>query len=379
MSKLKVVHLAPGDRFKTGIASYADIVDKIFARHLANEVEVHRVVAGQYLAALNARGNAVVLAQIGSNEGDVFRVLRLQRRMAPGVRRVIEIHDPPHVVLSYTALLEHIATTLPGRAVRRVFDRLFGDRYVRSFVGPMDVFVCKTKIGATALSERFKRLQVDAPVICIELANYLDAPPVRPTPTYAGPSIGFFGYIHPDKGVHVLVDAAIRLHASRGIAALPRIFIRGSTATPQCENYLREMKRRVREAGISDMIDFGGFVPFEELPEFVAGLTAVALPYMNETRASASGPLLWARTCRVPVLAHRTSVFESSVRDGVDGVLVGIGNLDEWAAAMARVATELDWAQKLRPGVEACQAHGSWKTVAEQFRTVLGLPRAVAS
>lgn len=379
MSKLRVVHLAPGDRFKTGIASYADIVDEIFARYLADEVVVQRVAAGQYLAALNGPGNAVVLAQIGSNEGDVFRVLRGQLRTLPAVRRVIEIHDPPHVVLSYTALLERMATTLPGRAVRRLFDRLFGDRYVRSFVGPTDVFVCKTEIGAMALSERFRRLKVDASVICIELANYRDTPPARPTHAEAGPSIGFFGYIHPDKGVHVLVDAAIRLHASRGVAAVPRIFIRGSLATPQCEQYLREMKRRVRDAGLGDRIDFGGFVPSEELPEFVAGLTAVALPYMIESRASASGPLLWARTCCVPVLAHRTAVFESSVRDGVDGVLVGIGNLGEWAEAMARVATEPDWAQKLRPGVEACQAHGSWKTVAERFRTALGLPREVAS
>lgn len=379
MSKLRVVHLAPGDRFKTGIASYADIVDEIFARYLADEIEVKRVDAGQYFAALNGPGNAVVLAQIGSNEGEVFRVLRRQLRTLPAVRRVIEIHDPPHVVLSYTALLERIATTLPGRAVRRLFDRLFGDRYVRSFVGPADVFVCKTEIGARALSERFRRLNVEAPVICIELANYLDAPPARPTHAETGPSIGFFGYIHPDKGVHVLVDAAIRLHASRGIAAVPRIFIRGSLATPQCEQYLQEMKRRVREAGLSGRIDFGGFVPFEELPSFVAGLTAVALPYMIETRSSASGPLLWARTCLVPVLAHRTAVFESSVRDGVDGVLVDIGNLDEWAAAMARVATEPDWAHKLRPGVEACQAHGSWKTVAERFRTVLGLAKAIAS
>ena len=340
---------------------------------------MQRVAPGQYLAAVGGSDNAVVLAQIGSNEGDVFRILRRQRQKMPGVRRVIEIHDPPHVVLSYTALLERMAATLPGRAVRRLFDRLFGDRYVRSFVGPADVFVCKTAIGARALNERFRRLKVEAPVMCIELANYLEMPPSMPPHVEAVPSIGFFGYIHPDKGVHVLVDAAIRLHAARGMAAVPRIFIRGSLATPQCEQYLLEMKRRVRDAGIADRVDFGGFVPSEELPRFVAGLSAVALPYMVASRASASGPLLWARTCRVPVLAHRTAVFESSVSDGVDGVLIEIGNLDAWAATMARIATEPGWAQGLRPGVEACQSRGSWKTVAEGFRVALGLPREVAS
>ena len=379
MSKLRVVHLAPTDSSKTGIASYADIVDEIFARYLAGEVEMQRVSAGQYLSALARRDDAIVLAQIGSNEGEVFRVLRQQRRAMPGVRRVIEIHDPPHVVLSYTALLESMATTLPGRALRRLVDRLFGNWYVRTFVAPADVFVCKTEIGAKALRERFRKLKVGVPVICIELANYLDSPPPTPRPADSGPSIGFFGYIHPDKGVHVLVDAAIRLHASRGKAAVPHIFIRGSLATPNCEQYLLEMKRRVHDAGLADRIDFGGFVPSAELPRFVAGLTAVALPYMIASRASASGPLLWARTCRVPVLAHRTAVFESSVRDGGDGVLVDIGNLDEWGAVMARIATEPDWAQRLRPGTEARQAHGSWKTVAKGFRAALGLPVEVAS
>lgn len=379
MSKLRIVHLAPGDSVKTGIASYADTVDEIFVRYLADVVEVQRVTAERYLTALDQLEDAVVLAQIGSKEGDVFRALRRQRRTRPDVRRVIEIHDPPHVVLSYTALLERIAITMPGRALRRVFDKLFGDLYVRSFVGPRDVFVCKTEIGARALSERFRLLKVQAPVICIDLANYLDEPPVSPTRARAEPSIGFFGYIHPDKGVHVLVDAAIRLYASRGIESVPRIFIRGSIATPQCEKYLHEMRQRVREAGLSDRIEFGGFVPPVELPDFVASLTAVALPYMIETRSSASGPLLWARSCLVPVLAHRTAVFESSVSDGVDGLLVGIGNLDEWAEVMEKVATEPDWAEKLRPGVQARQTHGSWRTVATKFRRVLGLSQETAS
>jgi glycosyltransferase involved in cell wall biosynthesis len=375
MSRRRVLHLAPADRFRTGIASYADIVDAIFAKYLSDEVELQRVTVDQYLGALAEKRDTVVLAQVGSNEGEVFRALLRQRRSLPAVRRIIEIHDPPLVVLSYTTLLERLALTLPGRAARRLFDRLFGDRYVRSFAGPMDVFVCKTEIGATALRQRFSRLRVDASVICIELPNYLDAPAAKPVNVEGRPSIGFFGYVHPDKGAHVLVDAAIRLHASRGIEAVPRIFIRGALATPQCEAYVQDMQRRVRDAGLADRIEFGGFVPFEQLPGFVAGLTAVALPYMIGGRSSASGPLLWARTCGVPVLAHRTAVFQASVRDGVDGVLVGIGDLDDWATVLERVATEPGWAEKLRPGVEACQAHASWSAVSAQFRAALALPQ----
>jgi len=377
MSKLKVVHLAPSNKFKTGIASYADLVDRIFARYMANEIEVHRVTPKEYLEALDCSDNLVVLAQIGSNEGDVFRVLRKQLRIMPSVRRIIEIHDPPHLVLSYITILDHLAASLPGRAVRRVFDWLFGDRYVRTFVAPLDVFVCKTEAGCRALRERFRRLKIKAQVICIELSNYLDAPLDRLSCSDVVPTIGFFGYIHPDKGIHVLINAAIHLHASHGIASVPRILIRGSLASPQCKNYLEEMKRKVREAGLVEKIDFGGFVPFEELPSFVTNLTAVALPYMINTRSSASGPLLWARTCCIPVLAHRTTVFESFVLDGIDGELIGIGNLDDWVKVMEKVATDPGWAKKLSPGTKACLDRGSWRVVSTQFREVLGLPLGV--
>jgi glycosyltransferase involved in cell wall biosynthesis len=210
-------------------------------------------------------------------------------------------------------------------------------------------------------------------VVCIELANYLDVPPSSPTEAYAGAAIGFFGYIHPNKGVHILVNAAVHLHSTLGIEAVPKIFIRGSPESPGCEKYLEAMKRRVRDAGLSEKIIFGGFVPFVELPSFVASMTAVALPYMIDTRASASGPLLWARTCLIPVLAHRTAVFESSVRDGVDGVLIGIGNLEEWATTLARVAADRNWALNLSAGVKVCHEHGSWKSVAVHYRNVLGL------
>lgn len=372
MKKLSVVHLAPADSAATGIASYADTVDEIFARYLAESIKIQRVTAEQYLAALERLDDPIVLAQIGSKEGDVFRILRRQYRVRPDIRRVIEIHDPPHFVLSYNVALEFISVTLLGRAIRRLFDWLFGDLYVRSFVGPKDVFICKTEIGARSLTERLRRLKVRAPVICIELANYLDSPPTTTTRMKAERSIGFFGYIHPDKGVHILIEAAIQLHKSRGIESVPNIFIRGSTASHECKKYLQDLKERVRHSGLSEKIKFGGFVPSEELPSFLTSLTAVALPYMIEDRSSGSGPLLWARSCLVPVLAHRTAVFESSVRDGVDGELINIGNLDEWVETMARVAKELNWAEKLRPGTIECQAHGSWKTVAAKYYETLG-------
>lgn len=372
MKQLNLIHLAPSDRHKSGIASYADIIDQIFSKYLSHEVTVHRVNENNYLNVLReCKGEVVVLAQIGSNEGTIFRVLLQQRRVYPDIRRMIEIHDPPYFVLSYKLFLEKIARWLPGRIFRRLFHLVLGTYYIKALISPNDVFICKTAIGADVLKLKLSRMGIHAPVFNIAVPNYLDPPLIKGKSGFNLPCVGFFGYIHPDKGVHVLVEAAIQLANSKGVECVPLIKIRGAVAAPHYLKYLDSLKCKVEAAGLVERVIFGGFIPFEELPAFVNELTAVALPYMVETRSSASGPLLWARTCGVPVLAHRTLVFEANVQNEIDGLLIPINDIECWASVLERIVKQPLWSDKFKTGVLHSQLESSWEVISDRYRQML--------
>jgi glycosyltransferase involved in cell wall biosynthesis len=378
MKRLNLIHLAPSDKFKTGIASYADIVDQIFRKYLSNEVRVTRVDDSNYLSALNELdGELVVLAQMGSNEGAIFRALLEQKRIMPNLPRIIEIHDPPLFVLSYTKFLETISRWLVGRGIRRFCQLMFRNYYTKLLIDKRDVLVCKTNVGATILSNTLVSLGISTPVVNIDLPNYLDLPVPKKDAGYSSPCVGFFGYISPDKGVHVLVDAAVCLTKRKGVNALPLIHIRGSVAAPCYSKYLNDLKLKVIEAGLQERVRFGDFIPFDELPEFVNNLTAVALPYMDKSRTSASGPLLWARTCNVPIIAHHTSAFEASIRNGIDGLLIPINDIESWATVLDQIRTVPLWGNKFHKGIAERNSETSWEAVASKYLNAIN--KAVVS
>jgi glycosyltransferase involved in cell wall biosynthesis len=372
MKPLSVILLAPDDSNKTGIATYADLLEQIFAKYLPSGIELSRVNEHDYLTRLReCGGEPVVLAQMGSNEGAIFRALFEQHRKFPGIRRIIEIHDPACFALSVTTFLENISRWLPGRVIRRGFQRAFGDYYIKAMLAPGDTLVCKTACGAGLLQKKLDRLGITVPVITIDHPNYLDAPLLKCAERQLSPRVGFFGYIHPDKGVHVLVAAALRLATAKGITAVPPIHIRGRVAAPAYAPYLDKLKRKVAAAGLDDKVLFGDFVPSDGLREFVSGLTALALPYQDKSRTSASGPLLWARSCGVPVIAHRTAAFTATVCHEVDGLLLPVNDIDQWAAVLAEIAALPSWGDRFQQGIGNSQTETSWPVIAKKYLDVI--------
>lgn len=371
LNKIKLIHLAPSDKYKTGIASYADLVDRIFFKYLSHEIDILRVDENNYLSAIDdCDSEVVVLAQIGSNEGAIFRVLLQQRIKNPGLRRFIEIHDPPYFALSYERFLEKISPWLIGRIIRRIFHLLLGGSYIKAMISPNDVFICKTVSGVESLKLGMSRYGLSVPIINIPLPNYLDSAMLL-SKHIGLPSVGFFGYIHPNKGVHILVEAAILLAARKGVNFVPLIKIRGSVAAPHYLKYLDNLRLKVKISGLEEKIIFGDFIPFDELPLFISQLTAVALPYMENFRSSASGPMQWARTCGVPILAHNTIVFSENIKDGIDGKLIPIGDQEYWINVLEEIAMQPLWGDKFRAGVEQSQLESTWAVIANKFQEIL--------
>ncbi len=83
MSEIPFIHLAPKDTSRTGIASYADTLHAALTKY-APSLSLIRVDASEFLARLSTfPKGAIVWAELGVNEGEIFRALRLQKHYSP--------------------------------------------------------------------------------------------------------------------------------------------------------------------------------------------------------------------------------------------------------------------------------------------------------
>ncbi|WP_300071158.1 glycosyltransferase family 4 protein [uncultured Ruegeria sp.] len=166
--------------------------------------------------------------------------------------------------------------------------------------------------------------------------------------------IGCFGRIRPQKGVDLLVDAAIDVLPSFPEASI--VFT--GRATKEFEAFQQEQIQKLKDAGLADRVRFLGERPWEEIVETYRALDIFAAPARHEgfgltpLEAMASG---------VPAIAcHGVGAFSAQIEDGVTGRLVEKDNAPELAAALRSM---LDDPAKLTAAGQAARAR-----VEQKFR-----------
>lgn len=127
--------------------------------------------------------------------------------------------------------------------------------------------------------------------------------------------IGCFGRIRPQKGVDLLVQAALNLFPTRPRAKL--VFT--GRVTPEHQKFTDDLKARIDAAGLSDRIRFLGEVPWEDVVQNYQAIDLFAAPARWEGFGLTP---LEAMACGVPVVAARVGAFETLIRDGETGSLV---------------------------------------------------------
>lgn len=372
MPELPFIHLAPKDVHRTGIASYANTLHAALSKY-APSLSLVRVDASEFLRHLSSfPQHGVVWAELGVNEGETFRALRLQKRLRPGFKRLITIHDSPRFVHSPFQWLESFGTSLWRRASRRAFNLAFEPLILRQALQDDDAFICLTKLGRDALQRRLqKRLRRNVLVHFLPHVLYLDEPLSERRQSFSNPAhIGFFGFITPNKGLHLLIDAAVSLKQTHREAQIPNLIIRGS-ASASYTAYLDELKRKVQQAELTDKIHFGDFVPEQELPTFLSEIDFLALPYDSPPVIAASGVLQWARTYGVPVVASATPAFSSLVAHNRDGILIPSPEFPTWADFFIALSTERIRIESFSEGIKACQKEASWQSVSEKVMQIV--------
>lgn len=159
--------------------------------------------------------------------------------------------------------------------------------------------------------------------------------------------IGCFGRIRAQKGVDLMIDAALALLPSRPDVAM--IFT--GRVTDDQKRFFAAQQARLAAAGLQDRVRFLGELGWEEVARHYRALDLFCAPArwegfgLTPLEAMASG---------VPVVASRVGAFEALIRPGETGTLVPPGD----AAALTEAIRDwIDDRPRLVAAGAAARAH----------------------
>jgi glycosyltransferase involved in cell wall biosynthesis len=164
-----------------------------------------------------------------------------------------------------------------------------------------------------------------------------------PRPRRAGARfrVLFVGFLRPEKGLDVLLDAFERVLERVPDAELHVV----GDQDLSIDGAAQELRARIRRLEAGGHARLQGYLPFgRELFECYAHASVLALPSRSEGTPRV---LLEARAFGCPVVATRVGGIPTSVSDGVDGLLVPSGDASALAAALLRVHDDAEVAERL--------------------------------
>jgi D-inositol-3-phosphate glycosyltransferase len=174
-----------------------------------------------------------------------------------------------------------------------------------------------------------------------------------------GPLLLYVGRIAPIKGLETLLDA---LGCLRGAGHPARLVVVGGDTDERRDGHETELRRRAVRQGLGDAVTFVGAQPQERLRDYYVAADVTVLPSYYESFGMVA---LEAMACGSAVIASRVGGLQTTVRDGVTGLLVSEGDPCALAETIARALDDSALRWRLgREGVRWAAGH-RWPCVAE--------------
>ena len=218
--------------------------------------------------------------------------------------------------------LDHLPEPFRSRAVS----------LVRAQVAHVDSFVAVSDYYAECMSRYLKIPGARMHVVPLGV----DVDRFRPgRDAAAGPlTIGYFGRIAPEKGVHRLCDAYGALR-ERGELAGCRVELAGYLG-PEHAGYWRSIERRNAGRGLAADIHYRGELNLDDKVAFLQALDLFVVPAEYDDPKGLS--LIEAMACGVPVVAPRRGSYTELIERTGGGMLVepeDSAGLEQALAALA--------------------------------------------
>jgi glycosyltransferase involved in cell wall biosynthesis len=130
--------------------------------------------------------------------------------------------------------------------------------------------------------------------------------------------VGYFARVAPEKGLHVLADAYIRLRTRTGAA--PMALEAAGYLAPAQQGYLDEVRRTLEMAGLAREFTYRGVVDRDAKLAFLQTLDVFSVPAPYDEPKGVF--LLEAMASGVPVVQPRRGAFTEIVENTGGGLLV---------------------------------------------------------
>jgi glycosyltransferase involved in cell wall biosynthesis len=175
-------------------------------------------------------------------------------------------------------------------------------------------------------------------------------------------TIGYFARIAPEKGLHVLCDAYIRMRkqAAPGKARL----VAAGYLPPEHHGYLEKARVAMRSAGLADEFEYLGEVDRSEKIRFLRRLDVLSVPTVYTEPKGMF--LLEAMAVGVPVVQPRKGAFPEIIERTGGGLIVDPDDPEALAAGILSLRRDRDRAVALgNDGAAGVREHYEVSRMAE--------------
>ena len=156
-------------------------------------------------------------------------------------------------------------------------------------------------------------------------------------------NIGYISRMCHGNGLDILVDAFILLKKKEGFEDVELVLTGGSTGDDR--KYLHDIRREIREAGLSDQVEFHEEFEEEGLREYLEKVMVVSVPVRN---GEAFGIyLLECMVSGVPVVQPALGAFPEIVELAGGGVVYRENTPKELSASLERLLADPDELDRL--------------------------------
>ncbi|MET0553820.1 MAG: glycosyltransferase family 4 protein [Vicinamibacteria bacterium] len=187
-------------------------------------------------------------------------------------------------------------------------------------------------------------------------------------PSAAGPfTIGYFARVAPEKGLHLLADAYVRMRRAHGVTGT-RLAVAGYLA-PEHRPYLARVEADLAAAGLADEYSYAGVLDREQKIGFLRGLDLLSVPspYVEPKGLY----LLEALANGVPAVQPRHGAFPEILDATGGGRLFEPGDADDLARVLAeRVRDPAGTARLGAAGADGVRRHYGLPRMADAMERV---------